>query len=227
MKYRADLGEGRSEMRRFEDVRLYCFSPGKFLRGEDPVELVSAQIRGGADLIQLREKDLTKRQRLQLGVRLREVTRREGVLYIVNDDVDLALILDADGVHLGQEDIPIESARPLMRDKIIGVSTHSLEQVEGAVRGGADYIGVGPIFETGTKEDREDLVGVDFLLKVKNICPIPYVAIGGITKDNIDSLIGAGCRRAAVISDILRSGDIEKRCRLLKSRLQGKWTQLD
>jgi thiamine-phosphate pyrophosphorylase len=216
MKYRADLGEGRSEMRRFEDVRLYCFSPGKFLRGEDPVGLVSAQIRGGADLIQLREKDLTKRQRLQLGVRLREVTRREGVLYIVNDDVDLALILDADGVHLGQEDIPIESARPLMRDKIIGVSTHSLEQVEGAVRGGADYIGVGPIFETGTKEDREDLVGVDFLLKVKNI-----------TKDNIDSLIGAGCRRAAVISDILRSGDIEKRCRLLKSRLQGKWTQLD
>ena len=90
-----------------EDVRLYCFSPGRFLKGRDPVELVAAQIRGGADVIQLREKEMSRRGRLELGLKLRELTRKEGVLFIVNDDVDLALILDADGVHLGQDDIPI------------------------------------------------------------------------------------------------------------------------
>lgn len=207
-------------MKRLEDFRLYCFSPGKFLRDRDPVDLVSAQIRGGADVIQLREKDLTKRRRLELALRLREVTRRAGVLYIVNDHVDLAMIVDADGVHLGQEDLPIEYVRPLMKEKIIGVSTHSLMQAEEAIEAGADYIGVGPIFETATKENREDLVGVDLLLKVKEICPIPYVAIGGIGKDNMDALVSAGCRRAAVISDILLSENIEERCRLLKSKLQ-------
>ena len=207
-------------MKSFEDVRLYCFSPGQFLNDRDPLEIVAAQIEGGADVIQLREKEMPKKQILETGLMLRELTRRENVLFIVNDDVDLALILDADGVHLGQGDIPIQFARPLMKNKIIGVSTHSLEQANEAIEGGADYIGVGPMFETETKEDREDLVGIDFLLKIKDICPIPYVAIGGIGKDNIEALVKAGCCRAAVISDILLAPDIVERCRLLKSKLQ-------
>ena len=206
-------------MKSLEDIRLYCFSPGPFLRERDPVAVVAAQIEGGADVIQLREKEMPKRQRLELGFKLRELTRREKVLFIVNDDVDLAMILDADGVHLGQSDIPIIFARPLMKNKIIGVSTHSLEQVNEAVAGGADYIGVGPVFETATKEDREDLVGVNLLLKVKDISPIPYVAIGGIGKDNIEALVRVGCNRAAVISDIILAPDIEERCKLLRSKL--------
>ncbi len=201
---------------RFDSVRLYCFSPGGFLRGRDPVGIVAAQIRGGADIIQLREKELSKRARLELGLKLRELTRQGGVLFIVNDDVDLALILDADGVHLGQDDIPIKFARPLMRGKIIGVSTHSVEQVREAVRSGADYIGVGPIFETATKEDREELVGIDLLSKIRDECPIPYVAIGGIGKDNIRYLTEVGCHRAAVISDIMQASDIEKECAALR-----------
>lgn len=206
-------------MKSLEEIQLYCFSPGKFLKDRDPVELVSAQIRGGADVIQLREKEMSKRDRLELGLKIRELTRQEGVLFIVNDDVDLALILDADGVHLGQDDIPIRFARPLMKDKIIGVSTHSLPQAEEAVASGADYIGVGPVFETATKEDREDLVGLNLLPKIKDICPIPYVAIGGIGKDNIASLAKAGCHRAAVISDIMLAPDIEQRCRMIKKLL--------
>ncbi|MCP4667706.1 MAG: thiamine phosphate synthase, partial [Deltaproteobacteria bacterium] len=102
---------------KFRDVRLYCFSPGRFLRGRDPLEVAAAQIRGGADVIQLREKEMSRRGRLELGLELRKLTQEEGALFIVNDDVDLALILDADGVHLGQDDIPIVYARPLMRDK--------------------------------------------------------------------------------------------------------------
>ena len=209
-------------MKLLEKMRLYCFSPGKFLRDRDPLEVVSAQIRGGADVIQLREKEMPKRERLDLGVKIREMTRDKDVLFIVNDDVDIALILDADGVHLGQEDIPIRYARPLMKDKIIGISTHSLDQVNKAVEGGADYIGVGPIFETATKEDREELVGTDLLLKTRDICQIPYVAIGGIGKDNIESLLKTGCNRAAIISDILLAPDVEKQCKFLKNKLLGE-----
>jgi len=206
-------------MKSLDKIQLYCFSPGKFLRDRDPVELVSAQIRGGADVIQLREKEMSRKDRLEFGLKLRALTRREGVLFIVNDDVDLALILDADGVHLGQDDIPIRFARPLMKDKIIGVSTHSLGQAEEAVASGADYIGVGPVFETITKEDREELVGLNLLSKITDICPIPYVAIGGIGKDNIESLVKAGCHRAAVISDIMLAPDIEQRCGMIKKLL--------
>jgi thiamine-phosphate pyrophosphorylase len=208
-------------MKSLADIRLYCFSPGKFLMGRDPVELVYAQIRGGADVIQLREKEMSRRGRLELGLKLREVTRQHGVLFIVNDDVDLALILEADGVHLGQDDIPIQFARTLVKDKIIGVSTHSLGQIKEAVASGADYIGVGPIFETDTKADREDLVGINLLLEARDNCPIPYVAIGGIGKDNINALVGAGCHRAAVISDIMLADDIEARSRMLRRLLSG------
>jgi thiamine-phosphate pyrophosphorylase len=203
----------------FTNVHLYCFSPGRFLRGRDHIGIVAAQIRGGADVIQLREKEMSRRARLELGLKLRDMTKREGVLFIVNDDVDLAIILDADGVHLGQEDIPIRFARPLMKKKIIGVSTHSLEQVERAVEAGADYVGIGPVFETATKPDREPLIGLDLLSKARDTCPIPYVAIGGIGKETIGSLKEVGCHRAAVISDIMLAGDIEKRCKALRRSL--------
>ena len=206
-------------MKSLEEVRLYCFSPGRFLKGRDPVEVVEAQIIGGADVIQLREKYMSKRHKLELGLKLRDVTKRNGVLFIVNDDIDLALILGADGIHLGQDDIPIQFARPLMKDKIVGVSTHSLKQIKEAVESGANYIGVGPVFETTTKEDKEEIVGLDLISKTRKLCPIPYVAIGGIGKDNIKSLVEVGCHRAAVISDIMLAPDIEEQCKILRATL--------
>jgi thiamine-phosphate pyrophosphorylase len=203
----------------FRHVRLYCFTPGRFLKDRNPIEMIAAQIRGGADVIQLREKQMSRKDRLELGMKVRELTWNEGVLFIVNDDIDLALIINADGVHLGQDDIPIKYARPLMKDKLIGISTHSLEQINEAVTSGADYIGVGPIFETTTKKDREKLVGTKLLSTIKDLCPIPYVAIGGIAKNNIRHLVESGCCRAAVISDILLAQDIEEQCRALKEIL--------
>jgi thiamine-phosphate pyrophosphorylase len=162
---------------------------------------------------------MSKKHKLELGFKLREITLKHNVLFIVNDDVDLAIILESDGVHLGQDDIPINYARPLMGDKIIGISTHSLEQAKEAVSSGADYIGIGPVFETSTKENRENLVGPELLLEIHKICRIPYIAIGGIGLNNVDAVIKAGCQRAAVISDILMAPDVEGRCRQLKSRL--------
>jgi len=207
-------------LKSLKDVRLYCFSPGDFLMGRDPIEMIAAQIRGGADLIQLREKNMPKRQALALGLAIRKLTTQEGVPFIVNDDLDLALILEADGVHLGQDDIPIQYARPLMKDKIIGISTHSLDQAREAIESGADYIGIGPAFKTETKIKADPVVETDLILKIKELSPVPVIAIGGIGGKNIDLLVNKGIRRAAIISDILSSKDIEAKTRALKEKLK-------
>jgi len=189
--------------------------------GRDPVEMVAAQIRGGADIIQLREKNMLKRGALELGLAIRRLTTQEGIPFIVNDDLDLAMILEADGVHLGQDDIPIKYARPLLKDKIIGISTHSLRQAREAIDSGADYIGLGPVFETKTKTKADPVVGIDLILKVQELSPVPVIAIGGIGESNIDLLVSRDIKRAAVISDILSSKDIEAKTRALKEKLRG------
>jgi thiamine-phosphate pyrophosphorylase len=187
--------------------------------GRDPIEMVAAQIKGGADVIQLREKTMSKREKLDLGRAIRNLTTHEGVLFIVNDDLDLALILEADGVHLGQDDIPIQYARPLMKDKIIGISTHSLDQAREAIDSGADYIGIGPAFKTETKIKADPVVGVDLILEAEGLSSVPVIAIGGIGEENIDSLVSKGIKRVAIISDILCSKDIEAKARALKKKL--------
>jgi len=206
-------------LKSLEDVRLYCFSPGDLLMGRDPIEMIAAQIRGGADVIQLREKNMSKRQALVLGLAIRELTAQEGALFMVNDDLDLALILEADGVHLGQDDIPIQYARPLLKDKIIGISTHSLDQARKAIDNGADYIGIGPAFKTETRIKTDPVVGVDLILEVQELSSVPVIAIGGIGERNVDLLVNKGIRRVAIISDILSSKDIEARTRALKEKL--------
>ena len=206
-------------MKSLQGVRLYCFSPGDFLIGRDPIEMVTAQIKGGADVIQLREKNLPKREALELGLAIRDLAKQTGVLFIVNDELDLALILEADGVHLGQDDIPIKCARPFLKDKIIGISTHSLDQAQEAIDSGADYIGIGPVFKTETKIKADPVISIELILKVKGLSPVPVIAIGGIGEDNIDLLVDRGIKQVAIISDILCSKDIEAKTRALKERL--------
>jgi len=207
-------------LKSLKDVRLYCYSPWDFLMGRDPFEMIAAQIRGGADVIQLREKNMPKRQAIALGLAIRKLTTQEGVPFIVNDDLDLALILEADGVHLGQDDIPIQYARPLMKDKIIGISTHSLDQAREAIESGADYIGIGPAFKTETKIKADPVVEIDLILKIKELSPVPVIAIGGIGGKNIDLLVNKWIRRAAIISDILSSNNIEAKTRALTEQLK-------
>ncbi|HDI79095.1 MAG TPA: thiamine phosphate synthase [Desulfobacteraceae bacterium] len=205
----------------FKEDILYCFTPGPFKRDRDPIEMVEAQLRGGADVIQLREKEMSKREKIDFGIRVRDLVKRYNRLFIVNDDLDIALILDADGLHLGQEDIPISYARKWFK-KIIGISTHSIPQAEEAIRAGADYIGIGPISSTSTKENPDPLVGLDILRELNRLSTIPFVAIGGITEDNLSDIIDTGCRRVAIISDILTASDIELKTKRIKQILKSK-----
>jgi thiamine-phosphate pyrophosphorylase len=168
-------------------------------------------IEGGIKIIQYREKRPAKSYAtiLEECQQIRDLTRAAGVSFIVNDYVDVAMLVDADGVHVGQDDLPVSAVKKLLgRDKIVGLSTHSPEQAENAVREGADYIGVGPIFATRTKDDVCDPVGFEYLdWVVKNIA-LPFVAIGGIKLNNIDQIVQRGATTICLVTEIVGATDI-------------------
>ncbi|MBN2653654.1 MAG: thiamine phosphate synthase [Nitrospirae bacterium] len=167
--------------------------------------LLNTGIRG----IQLRDKSCTRRDLYETSLYLRKITLQYGALFIVNDYPDLALASDADGVHLGQNDMPLAEARKIMSEKIIGISTHSIKQAQDAFEHGADYIGFGPIFGTSTKDAGEPK-GVDELKRAVESVGLPVVAIGGINLDNVHSVAASGCSSIAVISALMGSNSDEK-----------------
>lgn len=169
---------------------------------------VTALLETGIRWIQYREKNRTKKEIFCDALKLREFTRRFNACLIVNDYADIALAVDADGVHLGQEDLPLKEARRIMGNRIIGISTHNFQEAMEAEKGGADYIGFGSIFPTTTKDDAV-VQGLDALRKVKGSVNIPVIAIGGIKADNVKSVFDAGCDAVAVSSGLLK-GDIRK-----------------
>ncbi len=160
----------------------------------------------GVRWIQYREKDLSRRQIYKNALNLRKLTRPFGATLIINDHADIALAVGADGVHLGQDDLPLKEARKIMGDRIVGISTHDLVQAMEAESGGADYIGFGPVFSTNTK-DAGAPKGVDNIGKIKENISIPLVAIGGINPDNAASVMRAGADAVAVATAICR-GDV-------------------
>lgn len=176
--------------------------------------VVEALIKGGALVVQLRAKDLAAKEYLEIARKVRALTRPAGCLFIVNDRVDIALAADADGVHLGQEDLPLNVARKLVgKDKIIGISTHDLEQANEAERGGADYIGFGPVFGTVTKDTGYAPRGIDMLRGICQAATIPVVAIGGISEANVQQVWQAGAQGAAMISDLMQADDVAEKVR--------------
>ena len=175
--------------------------------------VLDAMLAGGVSVLQLRVKERPADEFLRLALTARERTSRAGCLFIVNDRVDVALAAGADGVHLGQEDLPLEAARPLVGRRLIGVSTHSVEQAEEAERGGADYIGFGPMFPTRTKETGYETRGLSMLASVRRRVSLPIVAIGGITAENVVQTWDNGADAAAMISYLTRSGDVAARVR--------------
>lgn len=177
---------------------------------------------GGADMLQYRAKDTPKRQALEQAYALRELTRRYETPLIINDHLDIALAVGADGVHLGQDDLPLAEARRILGpDKIIGISTHSIGQALEAERGGADYIGVGPVYPTGTKPGRT-AVTTDYVREAAEKVKLPFVAIGGITLDNVDAVLQAGATRICAVSAIVGSGDVAGACRSFLHQIQSK-----
>ncbi len=163
----------------------------------------------GVRLVQYRDKQASMRQAYERGLVLRAAARETGTCFLVNDRCDLALALEADGVHLGQDDLPIHQARHLLGpEKIIGLSTHSAQQVTAAAQADVDYLGFGPVFPTRSKHDHEPIVGVEGLRAVRPLTTLPLFAIGGITAERYADVLGAGADGAAVISAILQADDI-------------------
>jgi len=183
-------------------------------------EVVDAALSGGVDIVQLRSKGGSDRETLRLARRLRELTARAGALFVVNDRVDLAYLSHADGVHLGQGDLSVAEARKIAPEEMaIGVSTHSVEQAEAAQRQGADYIGVGPVFPTSTKENHEAVLGPDRAAEIVSRISVPAFAIGGIEASSLEHLARSGCRRVAIASAILRASDPETTARAYRAAL--------
>lgn len=189
------------------DPSLYVVLDRTAARGRDLVELLALALAGGSRMIQLREKEWPSGRVLPLAEKLREACTAAGATFIVNDRVDLALAVVADGVHLGQDDLPARAARPLLRPgMILGISTHSVEQARAAQADGADYVAVGSMFATTSKADFQ-LVGPDLMRKLRGEIRVPLVGIGGITPDNVSEVIQAGADGVAVISAVCAAAD--------------------
>jgi thiamine-phosphate diphosphorylase len=189
------------------DPSLYLILDRGVARGRDLVALLDAAIAGGCRMVQLREKEWPSGRVLPLAETLRARCAAAAVTFIVNDRVDLALAVGADGVHLGQEDLPARAARPLLRaGMILGISTHSVAQARAAQADGADYVAVGSMFATSSKRDFE-LVGPDLVRKLRAEIRVPLIGIGGITHANVHEVIAAGADGVAVISAVCAADD--------------------
>lgn len=194
-----------------EDKKLYLVTNSDKFESEDLfLDAVASALKGGVDILQLREKNMPANKIIELGKKVKLLCAEYGATFIVNDRVDIAYVLDADGVHLGQDDMDIESARKILgSNAIIGISTHAPEQAQKAVNDGADYIGMGPVFTTPTKPGRQS-VGLEYVKWVSENIKIPAFAIGGIDLDNVQDVVNAGAKKIAVVRAIINSDNPEK-----------------
>lgn len=203
------------------DFKLYVITDERFHPGRSLIDVIEEAIIGGADIIQLRDKTSSKLEVLRKARALRRLTKKYDVPFIVNDHIDVAMAARADGVHLGQDDLPLEEARKILgQEKIIGISTHSIEQAKAAEKGGADYIGVGPVFPTGTKADVVDPVTTQYVKEAAEQINIPFVAIGGIKLHNVDQVLEAGGRRVCAVSEIVGASDVKSVCRQFLEKIE-------
>ncbi|PSP85927.1 thiamine phosphate synthase [Halobacteriales archaeon QS_1_68_17] len=207
------------------DWSVYLVTGASRSRGRSTPEVVAAAIEGGVGVVQLREKDRTARERYRVGWDIRERTREAGVAFVVNDRVDLALALSADGVHLGDDDLPVPAARELLGpDALIGRSVSFVDDARDAEAAGADYLGVGAVYPTDSKSDIPDdeyAVGPERVAAIANAVDIPVVGIGGITPGNAAPVIEAGADGVAVISAITAADDPREATRRLRETVDG------
>ncbi len=196
---------------------LYAITDRKMLGKTSEVEAARLCYEGGADVVQLRMKDADGGEMLELAKQMQAVADEYNKFFIVNDRIDVAILASADGVHLGQTDIPIKEARRLVGDDmIIGASVDNVEEAVKAVEDGADYLGVGAIFNTSTKPDAEQGIGLDAIYDIKKAVDVPVVAIGGINRGNIVHVMRAGADGAAVVSAVMAQEDIRAAAHELK-----------
>jgi len=212
---------------KFLNFRLYAVTNLKNADSGE-IEKIDRAYAGGADIVQLRSRSLSDADLYKLGLEIRRLADRYRGLYFVNDRLDLALATEADGLHLGQEDLPVAAVREMGSRQgtsfLIGKSTHSLDQAMSAAAEGVDYIGVGPVFSTPTKPDYAP-VGLQLVSQVKKSVRIPFVAIGGIQPDNLESVLQHGASRVAVVRALFESENIYESTRKLRDRIERHVTE--
>ena len=190
------------------DYSLYLVTDRGLARGRTTLEIVRAAVDGGASVVQLREKDCSTRDFIEQALTVKKFLKARGVPLLINDRVDVAQAIAADGVHLGQTDMPLEIAKKILGDSmIIGISAESLEDAIEAERGGADYLGISPIYATPTKTDTASPLGLKGLREIRNAVKLPLVGIGGLNKDNAAEVIRHGADGVAVVSAIVAADD--------------------
>ena len=204
------------------ETDLYALTDSRLALGRSVEEQARALLSAGIRILQYREKHAKAGVMLQECRMLRALTRQAGACFLVNDHIDIAILAEADGVHIGQDDLPVAEVRRLLGPgKIIGLSTHSPDQARAAIAAGADYIGVGPIFATRTKEDVCAPVGFKYLdWVVKNI-PLPFVAIGGIKEGNIADVAAHGAKCCALVSEFVGAADIAEKVHSVRNAMHG------
>lgn len=207
----------------FKIPSLYGITHSPDSRGRSNIQVVREMINAGIKIIQYREKSLSLKEMLNECKEIRKLTNKADVTFIVNDYIDIALLVDADGVHIGQDDLPIKDVRSLLGpNKIIGLSTHSPAQGLKAVEDGADYIGVGPIFSTKTKVNVCAPVGFEYLEWVNKNLEIPYVAIGGIKEHNLKEITSRGAESVCLVTDITGAKNIKDKVECLMNIIKEK-----
>jgi thiamine-phosphate pyrophosphorylase len=199
------------------DYSLYLVTDRGLARGRSTPEIVSAAVHGGATIVQLREKDCSTRDFIEQALTIKEFLKGRGVPLIINDRVDVAQAVKADGVHLGQTDMPLKVAKKILGDSmIIGISAESLEDAVEAEKGGADYLGVSPIYATPTKTDTAPPLGLQGLREIRKTVRLPIVGIGGLNRDNAAEVIRNGADGVAVVSAIVAADDPQMAADALK-----------
>ena len=203
------------------DYSLYLVTDRGISRGRTTIQIVEAALRGGVTCVQLREKTCSTREFITQALSIKDHLKRYNVPLIINDRVDIALAVNADGVHLGQSDMPIETAKAILKDSmIIGISAESLKNAVQAEKDGADYIGVGSIYATSTKTDTASPLGLEGLREIRRSVKIPLVGIGGLNRENAGEVINNGADGVAVVSAIVCADDPEKAARELKKIIE-------
>ena len=206
---------------------LYAILDPDQIKGRTVAAVLSELLRGGVKMLQLRAKSLAANDFSELAKFVRSETALHSCRLIVNDRADIAMLCNADGLHLGQDDLPLPVGRKLLGNKMIGISTHDIKQARQAQIGGADYIGFGPMFGSRTKDTGYSARGIEMLKEIRAAVTIPIVAIGGINEQNVSEIWRAGADSAAIISDILGSNDIAAKIAAIKTRsLRPEWPEM-
>lgn len=206
-------------MKDLNQIDLYFITDRKLTK-KTITDDVRAAIKAGVKVIQYRDKEVSTKLMLEEAKKIKKECDNNNILFLINDRADICLAVDADGIHLGQDDIPYGIARKLLPNKIIGLTVHNIQEAIEAEKLGADYIGISPIFETKTKLDAGPATGIELIKQIKEKIKIPFVAIGGINQENLDCVLKAGAKSIAIISALITKDNVEEEAKKIISKIK-------